>query len=154
APYTMLWNATDALEGPHTLEAVARDFAGNVSHASISVTVSAASGSTVGQWSAPFDWPLISIHASLLKTGEILAYEYDGPCGPVLWNPITGAFTNVAMPTNIFCSGLSQLPDGRVLIAGGHLSTHVGLTNLTIFDPVTRSWSAGPDMTLGRWYPT
>src|ERR1700680_2193242 len=38
-------------------------------------------------------------------------------------NPITGVLTNVALPVSedIFCSGLSILENGNVLVTGGHV---------------------------------
>jgi Kelch motif len=52
----------------------------------------------------------------------------------------------------------TMLPDGRVLIAGGrylefgsdHEVLSEGLRSVEIFDPVTRRWSAGPDMERRR----
>jgi hypothetical protein len=110
--------------------------------------------SDVGQWSAPFDWPLIGLHAALLKTGEVISWEYNGAGGPFLWNPTTNAFTAVPESTNKFCAGQAALPDGRFLIVGGDQGTHVGINNINIFDPVTRNWTAAPPMAVGRWYPT
>jgi hypothetical protein len=110
--------------------------------------------SIVGQWSDPFSWPLVGIHTALLKTGEVLTWEYDGAGGPFLWNPITGEFTSVPQGTNKFCAGQAALPDGRLFIAGGHSGSHVGIPDVNIFDPSTRSWTAGPSMATGRWYPT
>src|SRR5207245_1634588 len=56
--------------------------------------------------------------------------------------------------TNVFCCGHALLADGRVFVAGGHSSTHVGITNATIFDPSSRGWSSAAPMPAGRWYPT
>ena len=58
--------------------------------------------------------------------------------------------------TNLFCSGHSFLPDGRLLVAGGHKSPDfdgAGEPYTNIFDYLTNSWSRGPDMNQGRWYP-
>ncbi len=52
----------------------------------------------------------------------------------------------------------TMLPDGRVLIAGGrylefgsdHEVLSEGLRSVEIFDPVTRTWSAGPEMARRR----
>ncbi|HEY9226531.1 MAG TPA: LamG-like jellyroll fold domain-containing protein, partial [Gemmatimonadaceae bacterium] len=154
APYSTNWNATN-LSGQHTIAAIARDAAGNSTQsASIQVTVIASNPSVVGQWAPPFAWPLVGLHAALLKTGEVLSWEYDGAGGPYLWNPTTGQFTAVPEATNKFCAGQAALPDGRFLIAGGHTGAHVGITNLNIFDPVTRTWTAAPNMQYARWYPT
>jgi hypothetical protein len=155
APYTTLWNAAGVTPGLHTITAVARDLSGNTAtSAGVQVTVTTATASLVGQWSSPFDWPLIGIHAVLLKTGEVMGWEYNGAGGPVLWNPVTNQFTSVPYGSNMFCAGQSVLPDGRVFIAGGHIDAHVGITETNIFDPVTRGWTAGPAMAQGRWYPT
>ncbi|HEY9229854.1 MAG TPA: LamG-like jellyroll fold domain-containing protein, partial [Gemmatimonadaceae bacterium] len=155
APYSTLWNSTDVLEGPHSIEAEARDFAGNVTRsAAVPVTVSVPTGATAGLWSAVFSWPVVPIHATLLKTGEVLTWEYDGAGGPYLWNPTTNQFTAVPQPNNVFCGGQTVLPDGRLLIAGGHVGAHVGLSLLSLFDPLTRSWSLAPNMATARWYPT
>ena len=48
----------------------------------------------------------------------------------------------------------SDLADGRTLIAGGHIDAEVGLKDTTLFDSLTRTWTRGPDMSVGRWYPT
>ena len=49
--------------------------------------------SQVGQWSEPFDWPIVAIHMTLLQTGEILAWEeHTDNQGVRLWDPTTNAF--------------------------------------------------------------
>ncbi len=55
---------------------------------------------------------------------------------------------------NLFCAGHIQLADGRTLIVGGHINANEGLADTTIFNPVTRTYFRGPDMAVGRWYPT
>jgi hypothetical protein len=58
------------------------------------------------------------------------------------------------VPANIFCSGMEEMADGRIFVAGGHPGTcHVGLTASNIFDPNTNAWTVGPEMTQQRWYP-
>ena len=79
----------------------------------------------VGAWSDTISWglagtpagPLIAIHSHLLPTGQVLSWGYDVE----LWNPATGLFTLLSLAhCNVFCSGHSFLPDGRLLVAGGH----------------------------------
>ena len=71
------------------------------------------------------------------------------------WDPATNTVTaTAASGANIFCSGHAFLPDGRVLVAGGHVSNWVGLPNAYIYNPFNGTWTRLPDMNDGRWYPT
>jgi len=113
----------------------------------------------VGQWDTPTEWGVIAIHSALLNTGKVLQYSYPGG-GPgsmaVLFNPQTGEFTPVEVNTNIFCSGFSLLGDGTLFVAGGTRDgcDFRGRASTRRFDPASESWSAGPFMEDGRWYPT
>jgi hypothetical protein len=58
--------------------------------------------------------------------------------------------------TNLFCSGHSFLPDGKLFVTGGHNHADadgVGETDTNIFNYLNNTWTAGPAMTRGRWYP-
>jgi hypothetical protein len=57
-------------------------------------------------------------------------------------------------PANTFCTGHSQLADGRILVSGGTEYGEVGISQSTIFDPATRTWDAQDYMSERRWYPT
>jgi Domain of unknown function (DUF1929)/Bacterial Ig-like domain (group 2) len=117
------------------------------------VTVSSLSRSAVeGQWSAVQPAPVVQLHLHLLPNGRVLSWGLGG--SPQLWDPASGAFTAVASPALLFCSGHGFLPDGRLLVAGGHISSDHGLPATTIFDPATSSWQVGAPMAQGRWYPT
>ena len=110
---------------------------------------------SAGQWSAPFPWPNVAVHLSLLPTGKVLSFGLSGT--PEVWNPGTGSFTSIPSPAVIFCSGHSFLPDGRLLVSGGNNDPNValnGIPDITIFDPATLSWSRSTPMRRGRWYPT
>jgi galactose oxidase len=111
-----------------------------------------ASTSTAGQWSAPFPWPIVAVHLHLLRNGRVLSFGKFG--NPYVWNPSTKGFTAVPSPARLFCSGHSFLPDGRLLVAGGHISDDHGLPDATIFSPSTQTWTQGAPMRRGRWYPT
>ncbi|MBM7116884.1 galactose oxidase-like domain-containing protein [Archangium primigenium] len=113
--------------------------------------------SLVGEWSQVATFPISATHMHLLPTGKVMFYgEFEeGVKPPQLWDPATGGLT--PMPTadyNIFCSGHSWLPDGRLLVTGGHVESHVGLPHTSIFNPYTLKWTRGPDMNDNRWYPT
>ena len=116
------------------------------------IVVSAPIQATTGSWSPVMSWPLVALHLHLLPDGNVLSWGAAN--GPQLWNPATGAFTEVPPPANLFCSGHAFLPDGRLLVTGGHISNNHGLPAATLFDWRTRTWSSGPAMNWGRWYPT
>lgn len=82
---------------------------------------------------------------------------------PFVWDPTTQDVTKTPIPThgdaartpaNLFCSGHSFLPDGRLLVAGGHLADSAGLNQVTIYDPTANTWTPSGVMNNGRWYPT
>lgn len=67
--------------------------------------------------------------------------------------------------TDLFCTGYVLAANGKLYLAGGNLGYDysasggeygfaAGHTHTNIFDPSTNTWSAGPDMTQGRWYPS
>lgn len=114
--------------------------------------VAAGNEATVGQWSAPFYWPIIALHVHLLWNGKVLSWGHFGQ--PHVWNPSTKTFTVVPVPDQLFCAGHTFLSDGRLLVNGGHINDDQGLPDANLFDPATMSWSSLPSMAKGRWYPT
>ena len=111
-----------------------------------------AATSAAGQWSAPFGWPIVALHVSLLHNGKVLSWGKYG--APYLWNPASGGFTALSNPYWLFCAGHSLLPDGRVLAAGGHISDDHGLPDAAAYNPASGTWTKLPSMKFGRWYPT
>ncbi len=113
--------------------------------------------SVVGLWEAPRPSEVEAIHTALLPSGKVLFYENNH--GVRLYDPVAGTLTAKPLPwgNNLFCSGHTQLPDGRLLVFGGTLPVGYGFAGEKtsfFFDPWTESWSKGPDMATGRWYPT
>ena len=106
----------------------------------------------VGRWSPVFPAPIVQLHVHLLPDGTVLSWGRIGD--PQVWDPATGSFTAVPSPSWLFCAGHDFLPDGRLLVAGGHITDGHGLPNANLFDAVSRSWQVGPAMARGRWYPT
>jgi len=137
APYSIVWDTTTVSPGSHTLTAIARDLAGNTkTSAPVSVTVAMTTPSNIGQFSALIPWPIVAVNAALLPTGEVLAYDAQSFGGDArLWNPTMNTFTAVPnTQTNMFCTGLCALADGRLLVTGGHVnSAHVGVKDTNIF---------------------
>lgn len=106
----------------------------------------------MGKWSDPFPWPVVAVHAHLLPHGKVLSWGAVGE--PQIWDPVPRAFAGAPSSTDLFCSGHAFLPDGRLLVAGGHISIDHGLPDANLFDPFTQSWIAIAPMSRGRWYPT
>ena len=116
------------------------------------ISITSTAGSTKGTWSNVFPWPIVAVHLALLPDGKVLSWGKGG--SPQVWDPATGAFRQVSSPALLFCAGHAFLPDGRLLVTGGHISNQHGLPAATIFDPVGERWIVAPDMAWGRWYPT
>jgi hypothetical protein len=161
SPYTVNWDTNLSGNGSHILTAVARDAAGNETTAApVSVTVfnSASDPATVGSWSSPTTLPIVPIHTSMLPNGKLLIFDWltDSATNPRVWDPVTNIFTQVPYNSSVdlFCAGHTPLPDGRILVAGGHIDSYVGVKNTTIFDPATNTWSDVGPMNYARWYPT
>ena len=111
---------------------------------------------TVGQFSSVMTWPYKAVHAHLLPTGKVLWWpSFDNGDNPTLWDPSANTNTPLThVGANIFCSGHAFLPNGQLLVAGGHISSWTGLPNAYRFDSSNNTWTRLPDMNNGRWYPT
>jgi hypothetical protein len=122
---------------------------------SFEALAAATDAGTMGQWSAPFAWPAVAIHAALLPNRQVVTYGRHHR-QPVLWNPATpGSFTSLPLPADFFCSGLTLLKNGKLFIAGGHAGVdNFGLRSAYQFDQASRQWIRSADMQNGRWYPT
>jgi hypothetical protein len=107
---------------------------------------------STGEWSAPFAWPVVAVHLHLLPDGRVLSWGRVGD--PQIWDPSTGGFTPAPSATDVFCAGHAFLPDGRLLVAGGHISDFHGLPDANLFDPSVGAWASLSPMAHGRWYPT
>jgi galactose oxidase-like protein len=64
----------------------------------------------------------------------------------------------------LFCSGVSMLASGEVLVTGGTLvypeqyeddpyTAFSGINRVFTFNPFTKAWTEQPQMNAGRWYP-
>jgi hypothetical protein len=95
---------------------------------------------------------VVAIHTNVLPDGRVLTWSRLEDAQ--VWDPATNVFTNVRAPSWIFCAGQTFLPDGRLLVAGGHITDDHGLRDVNVFDFTTNKWSPQPPMRAGRWYPT
>ncbi|MFE2047302.1 galactose oxidase-like domain-containing protein [Streptomyces sp. NPDC059459] len=69
-----------------------------------------------------------TIHAALLRTGKVLLVAGSGnnqdnfdakKFDTRIWDPVKGTVKTVPTPTDLFCTGHTQLANGNLLIAGG-----------------------------------
>ena len=127
---------------------------GAASAPSNSVTPTA---SSAGSWGPLLSWPMVAIHSILMDNGKVLQFDgWQQPEPTEVYDPGSQTFATQTAPDSVFCSGMAELPDGRVLVVGGYggLSTgQIGIVDTTIFDPTTNSWSRVADMHYPRWYP-
>lgn len=66
------------------------------------------------------------------------------------YNPSTNTWTLLApMPSITYGAAMTQLDDGRVLVAGGPGSS----SNAYLFDPATNTWTTTGPLNVGRTYP-
>lgn len=144
--------------GTHTLQFTA----GTSSVTSSTINVSAlASEATTGKWGPVVNWDIVPLHMSLLPTGKILVWGKtdvaDTMGMPRVWDPSSGSPPTLAqkiiVDTMLFCAGHTLMPDGTLMVSGGHSADGAGLAVTNFFNP-NGGWTKGPDMAHGRWYPT
>ena len=119
-------------------------------------TLCLAQTSSQGQWSALENWPTRAVHTSLLPDGRVFFVSYYGESlQPNIWDPGTDTFAPAsAAPYALFCAGHTNMADGRIFIAGGHIADYTGYAHAIIYDPFQNTFVQVPDMNEGRWYPT
>ncbi len=144
--------------GSHTLEFTA----GEASVTSSPVEVSALPPEAAsGEWGPLVAWPIVPLHMNLLPNGKILAWGKtdvgaDTMGMPRLWDPASGSPEGLPMipvDTMLFCAGHVLMPDGRLMVAGGHLQDDRGIATTYFFDQNGAPQRVA-DMAHGRWYPT
>ena len=152
---------------------------GGMARASAKSTISPAPGgdraedsawAALGRWGPVFELPNVAIHMHVLPNGKVLFWgRRDHPtgsmhehgCTPYIWDSRTGELISTPQPKrangskiNLFCAGHAFLPDGRLLVVGGHVTDGHGLDQACVYDYRTNIWTALPVMNERRWYPT
>jgi Domain of unknown function (DUF1929) len=139
------------LAGPQSLTATVS----GLTPVTFSASATESQESQVGQWTPPFNWgspQVVGVHLHLLPNGRVLTFGFLG--APEVWDPSSNSFTVSVSSTKLVCSGHAFLPDGRLLVTGGHIATNKGVPDANIFDPASGSFTAVQPMAQGRWYPT
>jgi hypothetical protein len=124
---------------------------------------------TVGKWEDLLAFPNVPVHTHLLPNCNVPFWgRRDHPddtmdeheCTPQIWDPVRGTFAPTPQPTtadgtkvNLFCSGHTFMPDGSLLVTGGHWTDGHGLHQACTYDWRENTWTPLPVMNDGRWYP-
>jgi galactose oxidase len=114
--------------------------------------------SSKGTWAAPIGFPLVPVAAAVLPNGKILTWSSylpdsfggTGMTVTATLDPATGVVTQRTVSEtghDMFCPGISVLPDGRIIVTGGDDSA-----NTSIYDPATDAWTTGPLLNIPRGY--
>jgi hypothetical protein len=126
-----------------------------------------ANSSSQGWWAAPANWPIIGIHSAVMADGRVMSYGTDlsGSQGAQfvydVWDPKKGfgVDAHLTLPntlgTDMFCSGQSLLPSGKLLLAGGDMRDagyNRGTKTTTLFDPSANRLDTAGALTQARWY--
>ena len=111
-----------------------------------------------GRWGELIDWPEIAVGAANMTDGRIVTWasEVDDFFGDTtevttasIYNPLTGVFEDAGHSGhNMFCAGISMLPDGRIFLAGGGVS----VSTVSVFED--NRFREIESMAMARWYPT
>ncbi|KAG8534335.1 uncharacterized protein KY384_001179 [Bacidia gigantensis] len=70
-------------------------------------------------------------------------------------NPPNGPLNRLGNGTvNLFCGGHCFLPDGNLLVVGGHIKDNEGLRQTSVYNYKTKEFWSMTEMNNGRWYPS
>lgn len=112
-----------------------------------------------GSWGPVLTFPLVPVAAALLPGNRMLTWSAylannfggnNGRTQTAILDLNTGVITSRQVSNtghDMFCPGTSMLPDGRMLVSGGSDDRKT-----SFYNPVTDTWTAGPDMVIPRAY--
>lgn len=112
----------------------------------------------LSKWSAVQTLPLVPVSAANLPDGRVLMWSAEekfsfggnGRTYSLTYDPATqGVSERLVSETghDMFCTGTTNLADGRLLVNGGLDSARTSL-----FDPVSGAWTTGALMNIPRGY--
>ena len=125
-----------------------------------------------GSWIQGPQTTVVAIHAALLTSGKIFYLAGSGYHNTIQTGPYearildvnSGSEQNYQQSEDLFCIGLTGLPNGNVLLAGGTLLYDINVNNcngnwhgLNVayeVDGSSESVDKVSSMAHGRWYPT
>ena len=110
----------------------------------------------IGEVSPVYQWGegRMPIHAALMPNGKVYTWgggnNYNGGINTTILDPGQGGQGTLTPSyyanTTLFCAGFSHLPDGRLLIAGGHWDNFIGVPDSNIFDFKTQTIAPASSM--------
>ena len=114
-----------------------------------------------GEWGAVIPFEIVPVAVANLPNGQLITWSSQFPNTFVgsgtgmtltqLFDPSNNDATLPATTTqtdhDMFCPGINNLADGRILSAGGTSSQRT-----SIYDPITGVWSRADDMNVPRGY--
>ncbi len=136
----------------------------------------AGNASQIGQWGPCEEIETTPVHINVLPDAKVLYWGRDkhpdtwdiaGRSNTYTWHPVTKVKSGPILndDTNLFCSAHSFLPDGRLMVAGGHDryepvpdQESIGEREINLFNyqaSPANAWSLSERlMEEGRWYPS
>ncbi|KAK44003.1 galactose oxidase [Caballeronia jiangsuensis] len=114
------------------------------------------------KWTTPYQLPLVPLQAANLPNGNVLVWSADAPLDftdsanppartyTAIFNPSNGTSSQMIVTNtahDMFCPGISNLPDGRIFVTGG-----LSVRQTSIYSPTTGTWTASNQMNLPRGY--
>ncbi len=137
-----------------------RGASGRNARASVDATAASTDPSVVGQWGPTIAFPLVPVAAALIPGNKLVVWSAEenftanSVTSPYTQTAILDLTTGMVTPATVsntahdmFCPGVSILPDGEVMVTGG-----LSNAQTSIYNPATNTWRAGPQMNLGRGY--
>ena len=113
--------------------------------------------SDTGRWSDVIDLDLVPVAVANLPDGKLLAWSAkdklnfggtNGRTWTTVFDPQNETFSSTLVSeTNhdMFCPGITNLPDGRIMATGGS-----GSNKTSIYDPNNGVWTAAQEMNTPR----
>ena len=113
----------------------------------------------LGSWGPTINFPIVPAAAALLPDNRLLTWSASAPAmyaggGGLTQTSILDLTTGEVSQTEVsntghdmFCPGISMLPDGRIMVTGGSSTTKT-----SIYDPATNAWTGGQPMLIARGY--
>lgn len=122
---------------------------------------------THGQWGPKIEFDIVPVALANLPDGRLVTWSskyhdaFGGDDGytftqifdPTILDTITGHYGAVLPSTvtdtnhDMFCPGINNLADGRLLVTGGSSDEKT-----SIYDPKTEKWTKADDMLIARGY--